>query len=456
MLRHPDEGTLRRLLDEPVAVAIAEERHVDSCPRCLARIASMYDDDAFITQAFITQSLRAQPEVAGAEEALERFHAAPGEPVRALPRDHRVPARRPARRRRLLRPATAVTAALVLTGGTAAAAATHLVPIFQPERVTPVVVSAGDLSSLADLSRFGTFSGQTNLRLTPEPSASALSEAAGFGFTAVTPPAGVTTGSSSYWLIGPESAQLKLSVAKINRAALTARGRAGAPAAPAPGPGGRAGAPAAPAPGPGGRAGAPAAPAGLDGSVLQVSTGNGILEVWGTIGLPTLGGGNQPLSSGVAANSAGVFGASARRSAVRGVSRDHPRGSAANGASPGGAGSPLIPELPDLALIEIDGLTVSSSGVSLSTLESYLLSQPGISPSLAAEIRAIGDPSSTLPLPVPTGSSTTTVKVGDHQAVVYGLGQSAHVVVWAASGKVFAVLGRAAVPDLLEVARQVG
>jgi hypothetical protein len=442
MLRHPDEGTLRRLLDEPVAVAIAEERHVDSCPRCLARIASMYDDDAFITQAFITQSLRAQPEVAGAEEALERFHAAPGEPVRALPRDHRVPARRPARRRRLLRPATAVTAALVLTGGTAAAAATHLVPIFQPERVTPVVVSAGDLSSLADLSRFGTFSGQTNLRLTPEPSASALSEAAGFGFTAVTPPAGVTTGSSSYWLIGPESAQLKLSVAKINRAALTARGRAGAPAAPAPGPGGR--------------AGAPAAPAGLDGSVLQVSTGNGILEVWGTIGLPTLGGGNQPLSSGVAANSAGVFGASARRSAVRGVSRDHPRGSAANGASPGGAGSPLIPELPDLALIEIDGLTVSSSGVSLSTLESYLLSQPGISPSLAAEIRAIGDPSSTLPLPVPTGSSTTTVKVGDHQAVVYGLGQSAHVVVWAASGKVFAVLGRAAVPDLLEVARQVG
>ncbi len=442
MLRHPDEGTLRRLLDEPVAVAIAEERHVDSCPRCLARIASMYDDDAFITQAFITQSLRAQPEVAGAEEALERFHAALGEPVRALPRDHRVPARRPARRRRLLRPATAVTAALVLTGGTAAAAATHLVPIFQPERVTPVVVSAGDLSSLADLSRFGTFSGQTNLRLTPEPSASALSEAAGFGFTAVTPPAGVTTGSSSYWLIGPESAQLKLSVAKINRAALTARGRAGAPAAPAPGPGGR--------------AGAPAAPAGLDGSVLQVSTGNGILEVWGTIGLPTLGGGNQPLSSGVAANSAGVFGASARRSAVRGVSRDHPRGSAANGASPGGAGSPLIPELPDLALIEIDGLTVSSSGVSLSTLESYLLSQPGISPSLAAEIRAIGDPSSTLPLPVPTGSSTTTVKVGDHQAVVYGLGQSAHVVVWAASGKVFAVLGRAAVPDLLEVARQVG
>lgn len=428
MLRHPHEGTLRRLLDEPIAVAVAEERHIDSCPKCLARIARMYDDDAFITQALVTQSLRVEPEITPAEDALERLHAALGEPVRAVPPEHRVAGRRPAGHRRLLRPATAVTAALALTGGTAAAAATHLVPIFQPERVAPVVVSTGDLSSLADLSRFGTFSGQTNLRLTPEPSAGALSGAAGFGVPAVNPPAGVTAGSPSYWLIGPESAQLKLSVAKIDRAALAAEARASAPAVPAPG--ARA------------RVSAPAAPPGLDGSVLQVSTGNGILEVWGTIGLPSLGAGNQPRSGGAPASSAGLFGASAGRSAGGGMSPD--------------ASSSLGSDLPDLAVTEIDGPTVSSSGVSLSTLESYLLSQPGISPSLAAEIQAIGDPSSTLPLPVPTGSPTTTVLVGTHQAVVYGLGQSAHVLIWAAGGKLFAVLGRAGVPDLLEVARQVG
>jgi hypothetical protein len=66
--------------------------------------------------------------------------------------------------------------------------------------------------------------------------------------------------------------------------------------------------------------------------------------------------------------------------------------------------------------------TVSSSGADLATLESYLLSQPGISAELAAQIRAIADPSSTLPVPVPAGAASSTVDLNGHAAVVLSRG----------------------------------
>ena len=43
-MRHPTDGTLRRLLDEPEGVADAERDHVASCPVCLSGLATARED----------------------------------------------------------------------------------------------------------------------------------------------------------------------------------------------------------------------------------------------------------------------------------------------------------------------------------------------------------------------------------------------------------------------------
>jgi hypothetical protein len=87
--------------------------------------------------------------------------------------------------------------------------------------------------------------------------------------------------------------------------------------------------------------------------------------------------------------------------------------------------------------------TVSSDGVSVSELQAYLLSQPSVSPALAAQIRAISDPSSTLPIPIPVGQAAaknvrvhgvTGLFIGDST----GLGSG---VLWQQNGLVYVVGG---------------
>ena len=314
MPKHPSDGTLRRLLDEPVAVAVADEDHTSRCLRCQARTGLMRADDGAMGLG-----LGGRVEMTPARVALDRLLSAERSGPALAPsraghrRGREVRPERPRRRRPLLRPATVITTGLVLMGGATAAAATNLVPIFQPESVAPVVVQAGDISSLQALSRFGTVTGTSKLDLTPESSAPALASAAGFSLPPVTVPAGLAAGSPSYWLVGPESAQLQISVAKAEQAAA----RHGATA--------------------------PPAPPGVDGSVLQVATGAGALEVWGL----TLPGG--------AGSSAGLFGARSSRSEA-GTSA-----STATGPAPAG-NSPVASDLPQLAVAEVQGPTVSSSG----------------------------------------------------------------------------------------------
>ncbi len=275
MPKHPSDGALRRLLDEPVAVAVADEDHASQCPRCQDRMGLMREDDTVVRLA-----LAGEVEMTPAAVALERLRTAEraglvlvgGQPGGRLGREA-VP-RRPRPRRPLLRPATVITFALVLMGGATAAAATGLVPIFSPESVVPVVIQAGDIASLQALARFGTVTGTSNLDLTPESSATALATAAGFSLPAVTPPSGAATGSPSYWLVSPEDAQLQVSVAKAKQAAAKDGGTV------------------------------PPAPPGVDGSVVQVATGAGALEVWGL----TLPGG--------AGASVGLFGHSSSKARI--------------------------------------------------------------------------------------------------------------------------------------------
>jgi len=55
-MRHPTEGALRRLLDDPAGVADADRRHVVDCPACLDELASAREDADLVDAALATGS----------------------------------------------------------------------------------------------------------------------------------------------------------------------------------------------------------------------------------------------------------------------------------------------------------------------------------------------------------------------------------------------------------------
>ena len=110
--------------------------------------------------------------------------------------------------------------------------------------------------------------------------------------------------------------------------------------------------------------------------------------------------------------------------------------------------------MPKLIVAQGKPPVVQSDGVTVEQLQSYLLAQPGISPQLAAQIRAIKDPSSTLPVPIPVDMATSkkvTVQgvegifVGDST----GLGSA---VIWQKDGIVYGVAGTLTEQQVLAVA----
>jgi len=126
-----------------------------------------------------------------------------------------------------------------------------------------------------------------------------------------------------------------------------------------------------------------------------------------------------------------------------------------DGATPSSttAGSPLG-GLPKLIIAQGKGPTVQSDGVTVEQLQQYLLAQPGISPALAAQIKAIKDPSSTLPIPIPVDmASSKPITVQGVQGVFVGdstgLGSA---VIWSKDGTVFGVAGTLTEMEILAVA----
>src|SRR3954468_3032013 len=59
-MRHPTDGTLRRLLDEPAGVADADRAHVAGCATCLRGLATARED---ATAAAAALSCAATPDV---------------------------------------------------------------------------------------------------------------------------------------------------------------------------------------------------------------------------------------------------------------------------------------------------------------------------------------------------------------------------------------------------------
>jgi hypothetical protein len=138
----------------------------------------------------------------------------------------------------------------------------------------------------------------------------------------------------------------------------------------------------------------PPMPSGMDGSTLTVTVGPAVVEVYGD------------LMKGSASNSTQV-------------------------------------NLPQLVVAESSAPLVTSSHATTKEIEDYLLAQPGISPKLAAAIRAVGDPSKTLLIPIPIEYATsTTVQVQGVNGVALGdntgLGAA---VVWIKNGVIYGVAG---------------
>ena len=102
--------------------------------------------------------------------------------------------------------------------------------------------------------------------------------------------------------------------------------------------------------------------------------------------------------------------------------------------------------------------TARSTGATITQIEAFLLSRPGIPPELAEEIRLLGDLRTTLPVPVPPGASVHSVQVaGWPGVVVTDSSAAASAVVWEdGQGLLHAVAGIIDSQDALNVANQLG
>ncbi len=150
----------------------------------------------------------------------------------------------------------------------------------------------------------------------------------------------------------------------------------------------------------------PKLPAGIDGATLTVTVGPALIEVYGN------------LNSSSNQNSQDI-------------------------------------NLPELVIAESAAPVVTSTQVSAKQLEDYILSMPGVSKELAAAVRAVKDPSSTLLIPVPIEYATSTkvsingdpgVALGDNT----GLGSG---VIWIHKTNVFVVAGSVKQSVAVDIAR---
>ncbi len=147
---HASDGTLRRLVDEPFAIADSTFDHIARCARCRARGEAMAH-----TASVAARRLSAPQLVPDVDRAWSDFERRVGEP------DRGVASRRPARAswppRRLaglsLRGGVLAASVAVVVAGSAAGAT--LSGVFAPTRVAPVAINAQDLRAVAGLMSLG-------------------------------------------------------------------------------------------------------------------------------------------------------------------------------------------------------------------------------------------------------------------------------------------------------------
>jgi hypothetical protein len=111
--------------------------------------------------------------------------------------------------------------------------------------------------------------------------------------------------------------------------------------------------------------------------------------------------------------------------------------------------------LPLLVIGEAKSPIVTSTGATAEQLEAYALAQPGIPADLRAQLQSIKDPSSTLPIPIPSQfAASRTVKVQGVNGLLVDAGLGA-AVVWQRGGIVYAVGGQLTPDQVLQIANSI-
>jgi hypothetical protein len=249
-MRHPTDGTLRRLLDEPAGVADADREHVAGCPVCLAALAAAQEDVAVTSEAL---SVELSTDVETGWQRLSHAMAVEGRGQAAAT------SVAPRWRTALRSPVAAAFGVAVLLAGAGAAAAMDWLQIFHTEQIAPVTVTEADLVELPDLSAYG------EVEVVDEPDvhevadAAAAENATGLPVPQVSElPQGVT-GDPTFQVGGQLSMVFTFSAEEAAQAAAAAGETL------------------------------PSPPPGLDGSQFRLVAGPGLAMVWSEDrGLPAL------------------------------------------------------------------------------------------------------------------------------------------------------------------------
>ncbi|CAA9468518.1 MAG: FIG00684152: hypothetical protein [uncultured Solirubrobacteraceae bacterium] len=251
-MRHPTEGVLRRLLDEPAGVPDSDRKHVVDCPQCLGDLAAMREDAVLIDAALATDGGAdvdvdaAWRRLSAAAPAADPGHAA------APPRARRF-------RAVLRRPAVAALAVGAVLSGAGVAAANDWLQIFRTERIEPVALTTADLTAVPDLHAYGDLVVSGGGDMHQVRSAAAAATETGLDAPEVpTLPRGVS-GEPVYQVGGKVSATFTFSAERAARAAAEAGQTL------------------------------PPPPPGLDGSRLRLVAGPGLAAIWSQpAGVPAL------------------------------------------------------------------------------------------------------------------------------------------------------------------------
>jgi hypothetical protein len=396
MKRHPSQSVLRQILDEPGAVPEADRTHAASCATCRLRSEAMAAD-ATAAAAVLSGPASPVSEAVDSLPALRRLRSAEPGSVPAKPAlIDRIRTRAQLAGRRSLR-VGAILALVVASMGTlvATGVASNIIQIFQPESFVAVPIDVTSLGTLPDLSGFG------SVRVLQPPrtmAASSLSDATvSSGLHLLTPgklPSEIK-GEPAFHVLSAGSASFTFSRA----AASASAGKLGKTL--------------------------PALPANLDGSSLTLKGGPVVIETVGS--QRSLGPFPAPTSGG------------------SGIATDTGHHGMLGG----------LDGIPQLVIVQMKAPVLYSDGPSVAQYEDALLSMPGVPPSVASQVRALGDLSSRLPIPIPTSLASAHAAdingapglvIGDTTGIASG-------VVWQSHGLVYGVAGSLTDRQVVAIAR---
>jgi len=271
--------------------------------------------------------------------------------------------------------------------------ASDVIQIFQPETIVALPVDITSLASLPDLSAYGTIS----ILQAPHVSTAATlgDAAAASGLHLLAPgklPASVH-GGDSFHVITAGSASFTFN-ADVASGTATKLGKP-----------------------------LPALPAGLDGAVIRLDGGPLVVETIGSQSMPLLRGTGGSASPGTERGHAGLFG--------------------------------IFGTIPQVLIVQMKAPALFSNGPTVAQYEDALLSMPGMPPSLASQIRALGNPSSTLPIPIPTSlASSHAASINGAPGLVVGDTTGiASAVIWQSHGLLYGVAGSLTDRQVLDMAR---